>query len=49
VEGSSKLGKRFEELGRSLLEAPEVVERRKPRFLEFFSVGTAESCSAVER
>lgn len=49
VEGSSKLGKRFEELGRSLLEAPEVPQRRNPRFLEFFAVGTSQDFSAVER
>jgi pilus assembly protein CpaE len=49
VETSSKLGKRFEELARSLLESAEVVERKKPRFLEYFAVGTAEDCSPAGR
>jgi pilus assembly protein CpaE len=49
VEPSSKLGKRFEELARMLLESPEVVTGRKRRFLEYFSVGTTGSTSIVEK
>lgn len=49
VDPGSKLGKCFEELAQTLLEAAEMVERRKPRFLEYFSLGTAESFSPVDR
>jgi pilus assembly protein CpaE len=40
VEPGSKLGKAFEELARSLAAETPTVERKKPRFLEFFSVGS---------
>jgi len=38
VDPGSKLGKSFDELARSLAQETEPLERKKPRFLEFFSV-----------
>ncbi len=49
VDASCKLGKRLEELARSLLEVPEPVEHRKPRFLQYFSMGSAAGLSTVEQ
>jgi len=48
VETGSKLGKAFEEIARSLTEETPTVERKKPRFLEFFSVGS-ENYSAARQ
>jgi len=42
VDPASKLGKSLEELAHSLSENAEPVERKKPRFLEYFSLGNEE-------
>lgn len=46
VDPASKLGKSFDELARSLAENPEPAERKKPRFLEYFSLGAEDHAPA---
>jgi len=48
VEPASKLGRGLEELARSLAENADPVERKRPRFLEYFSLG-AEDYSPAQR
>jgi len=49
VEPSSRLGKRFEELAQTLLEAPAVPTAKKRRFLEYFSLSPVEDTARAEK
>jgi len=49
VDPSSKLGKRFEELAQTLLEAPSAPLSKRRRFLEYFSLSSERGTVGVEK